>query len=132
MALKKALWYGALAIGVLILISVAVSLITTVLSLVWALVTTAISLLVLAAIVYGIYKGVTWLTSGSGSRRRSQGEFGTSTATSTTTTSVGGSTEDRLDRLREQYVNGEITEAEFERRIDAELDTGSKEREFET
>ena len=123
MALKKVAWYGALAIGILVLISVAISIITTVLSLVWALVTTAISLLVIAAIIYGIYKGASWFLSDDDS-----GSY---------TDSISGgrqSSDDPVETLRDKYVNGEISEEEFERRLDLELDVESKsrEREFET
>jgi len=40
-----------------------------------------------------------------------------------TSASAGDTSESRQDRLRRQYVEGQISEAEFERRIASELET---------
>jgi len=83
------------------------------------MVTWAIRLAVLAGLVYVAYKAGSWLLGDDNapsidSLERSRGS---------TSASAGDTSESRQDRLRRQYVEGQISEAEFERRIASELET---------
>ncbi|TKX74344.1 hypothetical protein EXE46_09580 [Halorubrum sp. GN11_10-6_MGM] len=116
---KKALYYAAIAIAVLIGVSIVVSVVSALLSLAWAIVSGIVSLAVLAGIVYVAYKTGSWLLGDddSSSLDSSLDSIG---ADSSTAVDAGSS---RQDRLRQQYVEGQISEAEFERRIGEELET---------
>jgi len=101
---RKPLVYGALALGVLLVLRVAVSLLFGVLGFLWAIVTTAVAVLALGGLLYGGYKVL--------SRVR-----GTGSASDSGTSSP----ESRVERLKERYANGELSEDEFERRLDREF-----------
>jgi len=81
---------------------------------VWA-VTSAVQLAVLAGIVYVAYKAGSWLLGDDGD---SLGVDSVGSGSSSTDAATS-----RRDRLRQQYVEGQISEAEFERRIGEELET---------
>ena len=108
---KQALYYGVIAIAVLIGVSIVVSVVSALVSLAWAAVSGIVSLAVLAGVVYVAYKAGSWLLSDDSP---SSGSIGSES------TDAGRS---RQDRLRQQYVEGQISEAEFERRIGEELET---------
>ena len=112
---KQALYYAAIAIAVLIGVSIVVSVVSAILSLAWAIASGVVSLAVLAGIVYVAYKAGSWLLGDDDSP--SIDSLG---ASSSTPADAGTS---RRDRLRQQYVEGQISEAEFERRIGEELET---------
>ena len=116
---KKALYYAAIAIAVLVGVSVVVSVVSAILGLVSAVVSGIVSLAVLAGIVYVAYKAGSWLLGDDGD---SIGADSLDSIGSESSTSIGTSSS-RQDRLREQYVEGQISEAEFERRIGEELET---------
>ena len=107
---KQALYYGVIAIAVLIGVSIVVSVVSALVSLAWAAVSGVVSLAVLAGVVYVAYKAGSWLLSDDSP----SGSIGSES------TDAGRS---RRDRLRQQYVEGQISEAEFERRIGEELET---------
>ncbi|WP_436925814.1 hypothetical protein [Halosimplex amylolyticum] len=115
MALAKVLKVAALAIGAFILVSVVLSVVSAIVGLVWALVTTAVTLLAVAALLYGGFKLFTWL-SDDGAPERDAGRGRSRTAR------TDGTGEDGVARIRERYANGEISEAELERRLELELD----------
>jgi hypothetical protein len=117
---KQALYYGAVALAVLIGVSVFVSVVSAILSLAWAVISGVVTLAVLAGVVYVAYKAGSWL-SGGDDASVDAGSIGGSRSSSSTSTD--DATESRRDRLRRQYVEGQISEAEFERRIESELET---------
>mgnify|MGYP000435655190 CR=1 FL=1 len=108
---RKALYYGVIAIAVLIGVSIVVSVVSALVSLAWAAVSGVVSLAVLAGVVYVAYKAGSWLLSDDSPSSDSIGSESTDAGRS------------RQDRLRQQYVEGRISEAEFERRIGEELET---------
>ncbi|MFW6318463.1 MAG: hypothetical protein ACOC06_08360 [Halorubrum sp.] len=117
---KKALYYGAIAVAILVGVSVLVSVVSAVLSLAWAVISGIVSLAVLAGVVYVAYKLGSRVLGGSGASAdaSSIGE-----SWSTGSTAADREPESRRDRLRRQYVEGQIGEDEFERRIASELET---------
>ena len=122
MALKKALYYGAIGIAILVAVSIIVSVVSAVLSLAWAIVSGLISLAVLLGLVYVAYRVGAWIFGGSGGGTtdggRSAGRFGSASA------DEEAEPADPEERLRREYVEGRISEAEFERRIGEHLDSG--------
>ncbi|WP_144924713.1 hypothetical protein [Halorubrum salsamenti] len=124
MALKKALYYGAIALAVLLAVSVVVSVVSAILSLAWAIVSGIVSLAVFVGVVYVLYKAGTWLFGGDDASRSAGDSLGRSRSSSAS--SADTATESRQDRLRRQYVEGQIGEAEFERRIASELETDER------
>lgn len=107
MVLWKAAKYTALAIGVLVLVGVAISVVATIIGLVWTALVAIATLLVLGGLTYATIQGVRWF--------RSDGE------TATGSTPVDTESADPVERLTDRYVAGELTEAEFERRLALEL-----------
>ena len=124
MALTKALYYGAIAIAILVVVSVVVSIVSAVLSLAWAVVSAAVSLAILLGVVYLAYKAGTWVLGDDGGTTETDG-FGSSRSTSSSEPA------DPQERLRNQYVEGRISEEEFERRIARELETESIESDLD-
>jgi|AntRauMinimDraft_4_1070384.scaffolds.fasta_scaffold02409_2 hypothetical protein len=122
MALKKALYYGAIAIAILIGVSVVVSVVSAIVSLAWAIVSGIVSLAVFVGVVYVLYKTGAWLFGDDDADYSVSDSLGRSRSSSTSA-SAGDTSESRQDRLRRQYVEGQISEAEFERRIASELET---------
>ena len=112
---KKALYYAAIAIAVLIGVSVVVSVVSALLGLVSAIISGVITLAVLAGLGYAAYKAGSWLLGGD-----DEPESLDSIGSGSSSVDAGSS---RQDRLRQQYVEGQISEAEFERRIGEELET---------
>jgi len=122
MALKTALYYGAIAIAILIAVSIVVSVVSTIVGWATALVVGAIQLAILVGIVYAAYKAGSWMFGGSDDAYATD-SIGRSRSSSSSSTSAGSDSQSRQDRLRQQYVEGQISEAEFEERIARELES---------
>lgn len=105
---RTALLYGALGLGALLLLRVVVSLTLGLLGFLWAVVTTAVTLLAVGGLLYGGYRLLSWVRDTQSSPDSSSDEVPTSPA-------------DRVERLKERYANGELSEDEFERRLDREF-----------
>jgi hypothetical protein len=113
------------AVGALVFLAAATVVLRTVL---WAisLAVTMIQIAAVLAIVGGIgyvgYKLYSLVSGGSSTSEptSSTDEFSMSDIGRSTSTSTRSSGDD----LRQQYLNGEITEEEFERRLERELDGG--------
>lgn len=116
---KKVLYYGAIALAVLIGVSLLVSVVSAILSLAWAVVSGIVTLAVLAGVVYVAYRAGSWFLGGDDASVDTD-SLGESWSSSSTTDDAP---ESRQDRLRRQYVEGQIGEEEFERRIASELET---------
>ncbi|QWC19374.1 hypothetical protein [Halorubrum sp. 2020YC2] len=114
---KKALYYAAIAIAVLIGISVVLSVISAIIGLATAVVSGIVTLAVLLGIGYVALKTGAWFF---GSDDDASLDSLDSIGSGSTSVDTGSS---RQDRLRQQYVEGQISEAEFERRIGEELET---------
>jgi hypothetical protein len=115
---KKAIYYAAVALAVLIGVGVLVSVVSAVLSLAWAVLSGVVTLAVLAGLAYVAYRAGAWLL-GSDDSAVDTDSLGDSWSSST---SSRNASESRRDRLRRQYVEGQIDEEEFERRIASELE----------
>lgn len=118
MNLIKAVGYLALLIGVFVLVGFVASVVLTVLSLLWWLLTTAVTIAAVVGIVYGSYKLYTMVSGSEADSRATTRNRGRSPI-ETEPTSRGGSS---VTTVQEQYANGDISEAELERRLERELD----------
>jgi hypothetical protein len=104
---RKLLAYGVLALGALILLQFVVSLVFDVLSLLWSVVTMAVTLLVIAGLLYAGYRLLSW-------SRGSESASGSDPVETSTP-------DDRVERLKQQYADGKLSEDELEQRLDREL-----------
>jgi len=117
---KKALYYGAIALAVFIGVSIVLSVISAIIGLVTAVISGIVTLAVLAGVVYVAFKTGSWFF---GSDEASVDTDSIGESWSNSSTASGDASESSQDRLRRQYVEGQIGEAEFERRIASELET---------
>lgn len=117
---KKVLYYAAIAIALLFVVGIAVSVLLSIL----ALLRLAVYGVVLIGLAYGLYKAGSWLLGGNDDTYATDsiGSPRSSSSSSSSSTATDGP-QDRQDRLRQQYVDGQIGEAEFEERIARELET---------
>jgi hypothetical protein len=118
MRLTRVVLWAVLALLAFVVVNTVVSAILTALSLIWTLVTTAVTLALLAGIAYGGYRLYRWLSGNS---------------TDSTSRELGGlsdpvreptrqsNPESRVDSLQQRYANGDLSEAELERRLEREL-----------
>lgn len=121
MTLKKLVLYLLVAILALMVVSATISAVFAVLGIIWAVMSLVATLLVLGALGYGGYKLYTVFTRGnedsydvSERSRLGQTDWPTDVNQSEST--------DPVESLKEKYTRGELTEAEFERRLERELD----------
>ncbi len=101
----------AALLGVLVAISALLTVVSLVVGLVTALVLTVVALAVLLLALVGSYRVFTWWRS-----RADATEVATATRSAEQPV-------DPIERLRERYVAGELTESEYERRLELVLDT---------
>jgi len=121
MKLSRLVLYLVLGVLAFVVASFVVSALFTALAIVWALVTTAVTLLALGAVGYGVYRLYKLLSGGSSSPSRSTSTLGRETTTGgePTTDIEPGS---RVDSIKQRYADGKLTESEMERLLERELD----------
>ena len=102
--------------------SVVISVVSTLVSWTIALAVGAVQLALLLGLVYLAYKAGSWIFGGSDDAYATDSIGGSRSAPSAST-SAGSDSQSRQDRLRQQYVEGQISEAEFEERIARELES---------
>jgi hypothetical protein len=105
----KILGYGLLVIGGLIALRLAVGAVLGFLSLLWTVFTTAVALLLVAGLLYGGYKVLSW----------ARGDE--SSTESNTNETTRPEPKDRVESLKQQYASGKLSEEEFEQRLDQEF-----------
>ena len=118
---KTAVYYAAIALAILVGVSVLVSIVSAIVSLAWAVVSGIATLAVLVGLAYVAYRAGSWLLGDDDSSDETT-SLGDSLSASTSPTDAA---ERPQDRLRRQYVEGQIDEAEFERRLARELETNA-------
>ena len=110
---RPAAVYLVLAVVALAMLQIAVSLILGILGTALAILTAVVGIAVVGVFLYGGYKAFSWARS---AKRPKLPQL-----------SRGGSSEsvesiNRVDRLKQRYADGELSEDEFERRLERELD----------
>lgn len=103
----KLLAYGVIAIGAIILLQLVVSFVFGLLDLLLSIVTAAVALLVVGGLLYGGYRLLSW----AGGSESASGSDPVETSTP----------DDRVERLKQQYADGKLSEDELEQRLDREL-----------
>ena len=129
MSTGKLLLYVIAGVVALVVASVVVSAVLSALAFLWFLARVLAFVALVGTIGYVGYKLYSLLAGGSRSAETTAtgGEFSLSELGSGADPGAGddiATGQSRADELRQQYVNGEITEAEFERRLERELDGG--------
>ena len=115
MSTGKLLLYAVLGLIALFVVSAVISAVFAAIAFIWLVIRVLAFLAVVGGLAYVAYR-LYRLVSGSSS---------STTERSTTGTDIGGRSAtgaNRVDELRRQYVNNEISEAEFERRLERELE----------
>lgn len=106
---RTALVYGVLAVGALLLLRGVVAFVFGIFGLLWAVLTTAVALVAVGGLLYGGYRLFSWLR-------------GTASSPASDSSTTAASTDGRLERLKQRYADGELSDEEFERRLEQELD----------
>lgn len=110
---RKGLIYVGLALGALLVVRIVVSLVFGLLGFLWTALTTLATVLAVGILLYGGYKILSRVRGNEmASVSDSVGEW----------ESISTKPANRVERLKERYANGELSEAEFERRLSQELD----------
>jgi len=118
MSILRLLLYVLLGVVAFAVVSAVVSVVLAVLSFVWSLVVLVATLAVFGAVGYGVYR--LWqLTSGSSEPQ----SFDIGEHTSTSRESVDIEPESRVDRIKDRYANGDLSEGEMERLLEREIDS---------
>lgn len=108
-----------------VVLSTVVSVVFSALAVLWSLLVTAVSVLVLAAVVYGLYS-LYRSVSGSDIDTRTRTRTGTRTGTSEAPPDGSSAAERPVERLKREYAEGKLSEQEFERRLETELDDSNE------
>jgi hypothetical protein len=120
MSILRLLWYVLLGVVAFVVVSAVVSAVLTVFSILWSLVMLAATLAVFGAVGYGIYR--LWqLLSGSGESQPQSFDIGEYTSP-TSRESADIEPESRVDRIKDRYADGDLSEAEMERLLEREID----------
>jgi hypothetical protein len=121
MSILRLLLYVLLGVVAFVVVSAVVSAVLAVFSILWSLVMLVATLAVFGAVGYGIYR--LWRLASGGSNAQPQsfdiGEY----TSSTSREPVDIEPESRVDRIKDRYANGELSEAEMERLLEREIDT---------
>jgi Predicted membrane protein (DUF2078). len=110
---RKILFYTIFALGLLVAFQIALSVLATIIGLMWTIATSLATLAVIATMFYGGFKLVSWYRGG------------VATQSNTDATAADQSEPEpptRVESLKERYANGHLSEAEFERELERELD----------
>lgn len=114
----KVVLYVILGLLALVVMSAVVSAVFAAIALAWLALRLLVVLLVLGGAAYVGYRIYGFLTGSVPLVGRSK-----STATKTSRESASDGGVDNVERLKQQYANGELTDREFERKLERELDT---------
>ena len=110
---RKVLLYIAVGVGLLVAIQLVLSVVWTVIGLAWAIGTSLATVAVIGAVGYATVKLLSWYF-----------DFGAVTTADSDTTSsnsTDGNSADRVERLKDRYANGDLSEDEFEQQLEHEL-----------
>ena len=110
---RKIILYSIVGISLLLAVQIVLSVVWAIFGLIWSIATLLVTLAVLGAMGYAGVKFLSWYF-----------DFGAeSTADGDTTSSEAASTEPigRIERLKDRYTDGSLSESEFESRLEHEL-----------
>lgn len=116
MALRTLTKYALLGLGLLVAVSAVLSVVGMILSAVWMALVGVAALVGLAVLGYVGYRVARWVLSDDESAAETvpDADLGRSTTAETP--------DDPVDRLQQQYAEGKLTEAEFERKLERAMD----------
>lgn len=108
---RKLALYVAAVLGVLLVVRLVVSAVFAALAIVWSTIVMTLTVALLLAAGYGIYKLYGLVSSDERTPTQSRDRTSTRRVRE----------QDPVERLRDQYASGEISERELERRLEREL-----------
>lgn len=122
------------AAGALVVLFVAIWLVLAIVGAIVSLVQWVLSLLLTLAVLGLIGYGIYWmaaklLTDDDAQTTLDSSSFDVGSGTTSRSSTESQGLSDPVDKLREQYASGQISEAEFERKLERELGTRSLEKE---
>ena len=122
--------YTLLGLGVLVAVQIILSVIATVIGIAWAIASSLFTLAVVGAMFYGGFRLVSWY--------REDNNAGAENGDVADMDRGAPNQQSRIDALKERYADGELSDAEFERQLERELDgpdvdsiTRERSREYE-
>jgi Predicted membrane protein (DUF2078). len=111
---RKITLYTLLGLGILVAFQIALSVIATIIGTAWAIATSLLTLAVVAAMFYSGFRLILWYRGDRISR---------SEASDTTDKDrPAPNQQSRIDTLKQRYADNELSDAEFERQLERELD----------
>ncbi|WP_225334183.1 SHOCT domain-containing protein [Halomicrobium urmianum] len=116
MALRTLTKYALLGLALLVAVSAVLSVVGMVLSAVWMALVGVAALVGMAVLGYVGYRVARWALSDGGPATETVPGTDLGRATTTETS------DDPVDRLQQQYAEGKLTEAEFERKLERAMD----------
>ena len=106
--------YTLLGLGVLVAIQIIFSVIATIISIAWAIASSLLTLAVVGAMFYGGFRLVSWY--------RGDNNAGAGNGDVNDANRPAPNQQSRIDTLKERYADGKLSDAEFERQLERELD----------
>ena len=110
---RKIILYSIVGVGLLLAVQIVLSVVWAIFGLIWSIVTLLVTLAVLGAMGYAAIKFLSWYFD--------SGANFTTDGNTTRSEAVGTEPIDRIERLKDRYTNGTLSETEFERRVEHEL-----------
>ena len=111
---RNVILYTLLGLGLLVALQVALSIIATIIGVGWAIATSILTLAVTAAMFYGGFKLILWYRGDRSSRSEASDATGMNRPEP--------NQQSRIDTLKVRYADGKLSESEFERQLERELD----------
>ncbi|MFC7071702.1 hypothetical protein ACFQJ7_09655 [Halovenus rubra] len=123
MNLGKLLLWVVLGVVALAVVNVVVAAVFAAIGFLWSLITTGVTLAVVAGLLYGVYRLYDLVSGGDKGQSANSGGYDISSSRNSslsTSTEYGGSASG-VDDLQQQYANGDISEAELEQRLEQQM-----------
>jgi uncharacterized membrane protein len=110
---RRIILYSIVGISLLLAVQIALSVVWVIFGLIWSIATLLVTLAVLGVIGYAGVKFLLWYFD-SGACPTADGDTKSSDA-------ADANSVNRIKRLKDRYANGDLSENEFERRLEHEL-----------
>ena len=111
---RKITLYTLLGLGTLVALQLALSVIATIIGIAWAIATSFLTLAVVAAMFYSGFRLILWY--------RGDTDASPENGDATDKDRPAPNQQSRIDTLKQRYADNELSDAEFERQLERELD----------
>ncbi|ERH08208.1 MAG: hypothetical protein J07HN4v3_00574 [Halonotius sp. J07HN4] len=106
--------YTLLGLGVIVAIQIIFSVIATIIGIAWAIASSLLTLAVVGAMLYSGFRLISWYRRDNSAGAENGGVVGMDRSVP--------NQQSRVDELKQRYADGELSDAEFERQLERELD----------